>query len=191
MVTVLIFVIILGVLVFVHELGHYIASRIFGVKTFEFGFGLPPRICGWRKVNGKRKFFWGSEPVEKIESDDTIWSLNWLPIGGFVQIKGENEDAEGRDSFTAQKAWKRLIILCAGVTMNFLLAMVLLSFAFMVGAPQVLEDLSANAKVADEKIQVMQVLPESPAEQAGLAVGDEIVKIDDHVFSTVEEIQDL
>jgi regulator of sigma E protease len=181
--------VVLGVLVFVHELGHYISARIFGVKAYEFGFGLPPRICGWKKVNGKRKFFWGNQEAAKIESEDTIWSLNWLPIGGFVQIKGADTTDVGPDSCASQKPWKRAVIMSAGVTMNFLLAGILLSLAFMIGAPQVLDGAESQAEIANAKIQVYQVMPDTPAQSAGLAVGDEIIKIDSVAMSSIEEVQ--
>ena len=98
--TIIVFVLVLSVLVFVHELGHYATARMFGVKAEEFGFGFPPRVFGWKKVNGKRKFFWGSG---EHESEDTIWSLNWIPLGGFVKIKGEDGESKDPDSFAAKK----------------------------------------------------------------------------------------
>jgi regulator of sigma E protease len=102
--TIITFVVILGLLVFVHELGHFAMARRFGIKVDEFGFGFPPRIFG-------------------IKKGDTIYSINWIPLGGFVKIKGEGgEDREQQDSFAAKAAWKRVLVLSAGVLMNFLLA---------------------------------------------------------------------
>lgn len=189
--TIIVFFVILGVLVFVHEFGHYITAKLFKVDAQEFGFGLPPRICGWRKVNGKRKFFWGNKEVDEIESEDTIWSLNWLPIGGFVKIKGEDGENQESDSFATQKPWKRAIILSAGVTMNFVLAAVLLMFVFGLGAPQAIDGLEEGAVVSEPKIQIMQVVPESVAEENELAVGDVIVAINNQEIETVEQVQDL
>ena len=97
MFTVLIFIIILGLLVFVHELGHFLVARRNGVMAEEFGFGFPPRIFGLYKAkNGKRKLVWGSKEVEAI---DTIYSVNWIPLGGFVKIMGE----DGEPSSSAGK----------------------------------------------------------------------------------------
>lgn len=189
MTTLIVFLFVLGVLVFVHELGHYLTARLFKVKAYEFGFGLPPRICGWRKINGKRQFFWGNKEAEKIESDDTIWSINWLPIGGFVKIKGENGEERSPDSFISQKPWKRVIIISAGVFMNILLAIVVLSVVFMIGSPQVVDDVDLRAELKDPKIQIYQVLKDSPADKGGLKVGDEIIKVDSVNMSSVEEIQ--
>lgn len=191
MMTLLIFIAVLGILVFVHELGHFFTARLLGVKSEEFGFGFPPRICGWRKVNGKRKFFWGNQDIEKIESEDTVWSLNWLPLGGFVKIKGENGDGEDADSFGVQKAWKRIIILSAGVTMNFLLAMVLLSAVYMIGSPQAVTGEGSAAQVTDAQVQIMAVTADSPAEIAGLEIGDAIVSIDGESVEETDEVSKL
>src|SRR3990167_5413317 len=102
--TILIFIVVLGVLVFVHEFGHFITAKKAGMKVEEFGFGFPPRL--WAVKRG-----------------ETMYSINWIPLGGFVKIKGESgEQARDPDSFAAKPAWKRFIVLVAGVTMNFLLA---------------------------------------------------------------------
>ena len=188
--TLVVFVIVLAVMVFFHELGHFGTARKLGVKCDEFGFGFPPRICGWRKVNGKRNFFWGNKPTEDIKSDDTIYSMNWIPIGGFVKIKGENgEDSKDDDSFGSKKIWKRTAILSAGVTMNVVLAMVCLSIAFMIGAPQpITEDMDPNL-VRDQKIQVVSVISDTPAEEQGVQLGDVLVSINDQKFETIEQVQ--
>src|SRR3989338_4181771 len=108
LITLVIFVVILGVLIFIHELGHFVSARIFGVRVEEFGFGFPPRIIGRRK-------------------GDTIYSINWIPFGGFVRLKGEQPGSSIEpDSFSAQKPWRRAIILSAGVIMNTVLACLLL-----------------------------------------------------------------
>ena len=102
--TAIIFFLILGILVFVHELGHFVAARKNGVAVEEFGFGFPPRIFG-------------------VKKGDTLYSLNWIPLGGFVKIKGENgEDRDDPDSFGNKKIWQRAVIISAGVLMNFVLA---------------------------------------------------------------------
>ncbi|OGF31426.1 RIP metalloprotease RseP [Candidatus Falkowbacteria bacterium RIFOXYD2_FULL_35_9] len=191
-ITIIIFILILGLLVFVHELGHYVSSKKLGVKAEEFGFGIPPRIFGWKKINGKRKFFWGNKDVETIKSDDTIWSLNWLPLGGFVKIKGEDgANKADNDSFASQKAWKRVIILSAGVLMNFVLAAVLLAIAFNIGAPQVIESTSNSGGiiVGESRVQILQVVPDSPADKIGLQVGDVIVKINNEKRGVKELVQ--
>ncbi len=185
--TIIVFILVLSVLVFVHELGHYATARMFGVKAEEFGFGFPPRVFGWKKVNGKRKFFWGSG---EHESEDTIWSLNWIPLGGFVKIKGEDGENKDPDSFAAKKPWKRSIILSAGVTMNIILAAICLMLVFTLGSPQVLSNVEEGAKVTDEKMQVMSLVADSPATEAGIELGDAIVALDGLSFNEITEVQD-
>ncbi len=186
--TIVVFVAVLALLIFVHEIGHYTTAKIFKVKAEEFGFGLPPRLFGWTKKNGKRKFFWGNKEVEKLESEDTVWSINWLPLGGFVKIKGEDGENREADSFALQKAWKRTIILASGVFMNLVLAVVLLSAVLMIGAPQVIDN--ENQSAQDAKIQILQVLPDSPAALAGLKTGDVILKVDDFNPAETSQVAD-
>ncbi|MFH2136092.1 MAG: RIP metalloprotease RseP [Patescibacteria group bacterium] len=169
--TIIVFILILGLLVFVHELGHFVAARKSGVKVEEFGFGFPPRIFG-------------------IKRGETIYSLNWIPLGGFVKIKGEDgENREEEDSFAHKKIWRRMVILAAGVLMNFILAAVLLSIGFMVGLPQVINGENGYAKVRDAKVQVVQILENMPAAEAGLEPGDAILEIDGQKIEDVEAMQ--
>ncbi len=186
--TLFIFIIVLGVMVFFHELGHFWTARKFGVKTDEFGFGLPPRICGWKKINGKRKFFWGNEDVEKSNSEDTVYSLNWIPLGGFVKIKGENgEDKQDQDSFVSKKIWQRLVIISAGVVMNVFLTFVCLTGAYLVGAPTPVDENTATPE--SFTVQIMEVKESSPAKEAGLQPGDTILRLDGQPFTKMTEIQ--
>lgn len=169
--TIIVFVLILGLLVFVHELGHFVAARKNGVKVEEFGFGFPPRIFG-------------------IKKGETIYSINWIPLGGFVKIKGEDgENKEDEDSFSHKKIWRRAVILTAGVFMNFVLAAVLLSIGFMVGLPQVINGENGYAKVRDARVQVVQILEGTPAAEADVLVGDTILEIDGRKVEDVEEMQ--
>ena len=168
--TVLLFIAILSVLVFVHELGHFLMARACGMKVEEFGFGFPPRAFG-------------------VKKGDTLYSINWIPIGGFVKIKGENgNDRKDPDSFSSKTAWQRFLVLIAGVVMNFLLAIVLLSIGFMVGLPTVIESkLPDQAHLAKDHLSVMQVLPGSPAAKAGVVTGDAIASIDGNVIVNAED----
>lgn len=203
---ILVFIFILGLLIFVHELGHFAMARRFGVRAEEFGFGFPPRILGWQKdKNGKLKFFWRHKaPFEEKEKDPesdkdiyvnnggTIYSLNLIPIGGFVKIKGEmGESPEDKDSFANQKAGKRSMILAAGVTMNILLAVVLLTFGLTIGLPQVIDETTPqSAIIREEKIQISLIQKKSPAEEASLKSGDVILTVDGNQFTSIEKIQD-
>ncbi len=172
----IIFLLVLSVLVLIHEAGHFLAARLFKVKAEEFGYGFPPRIFGFVKVDGKWKYV---SRKDETKYKNTIWSVNWLPFGGFVRIKGENpdDDVNDSDSFHAVAIWKRIIILAAGVTMNWFLAFVLFALIFMLGVPTILEDLPKGAVIEDKTINITQTLKDQPAEKAGLMAGDQIIKI--------------
>lgn len=187
--TIIIFILVLSLLVFVHELGHFWVARRFGVKSEEFGFGFPPRAFGiykstkggWKKVHGNK---------EVKDAADTIYSVNWIPLGGFVKIKGEDgESTNEKDSFAAKPIWQRAAILLAGVTMNIVLAGVLIIFGFMLGLPQVLDDVGPGAIVSERQIQIVNVNEGSPADEAGLQIGDAILKIDGTEFTDGDKLQ--
>ncbi|HBL39719.1 TPA: hypothetical protein DDZ10_03565 [Candidatus Uhrbacteria bacterium] len=171
--TIILFLVLLSLLVFVHELGHFWMARRAGMKVDEFGFGFPPRLFG-------------------IKRKGTTYSINWIPLGGFVKIKGESgSHTDESDSFAAKSAWRRFLVLIAGVGMNVVLAAALFGIGFMVGLPSViLDDVSARAHVRDEAIRIVQVLTDSPAEAAGLKLGDVVVSVDDQLFSGVEPLYD-
>lgn len=159
MLTALIFIAVIGVLVLVHESGHFITAKRAGMKVEEFGFGFPPRL-------------WG------IKRGETTYSVNLIPFGGFVKIYGE--DGEYRDmpeSFASKPIGTRLQVIVAGVAMNFLLAAFLLMLGNYVGIRVGIDDgadgLSAVAQ--DTKVQILRVVENSPAQEAGLKVFDEIV----------------
>ncbi len=150
LITIFVFAIILSLLVFVHELGHFLVAKKIGIKVEEFGFGLPPRI-------------WG------VKKGETIYSINALPIGGFVRLLGEDEveieeKEERQRYFFARSKKERSAVLLAGVTMNFLLAVIIISFIFTQGV-----------LVPTEHVRIQKVLENSPAQAAGLQEGDVIV----------------
>ncbi len=129
------FIGILLVLVVLHEFGHFVAAKAFGVKVLEFGVGFPPKIWG-------KKF------------GETEYTVNWLPIGGFVRLLGEEDPTDPR-SLAAQARWKRLTVLYAGVGMNFGLAILLMAVGFMIPRERSLS-----------LAQIVQVAPDSPAAEA-------------------------
>ncbi len=161
--TIIIFVIILALLVLVHEFGHFIVAKKSGMQVEEFGFGFPPRLFSVRK-------------------GETVYSVNAVPLGGFVKIMGENnEGAENPRSFINKGFWPRLLTLIAGVAMNFILAWVLFSIGFGLGLPTVIapgDQIPAHARISAEHLTVLDVSKGSPAEQAGLQQGDEIISYD-------------
>jgi regulator of sigma E protease len=163
-------------------------ARRFGIKADEFGFGFPPRLGGiYKNDQGKWKFVWGGKEVRDCPT--TIYSLNWIPMGGFVKLNEDDATSSDPNHFINKKIWQRAVVLSAGVSMNVLLAIVLISFGLMIGMPQDLEALSPGAKVASRQIQIVHVLPNTPANQAGLVVGDSIVSIDNKTFLTYQELQ--
>lgn len=173
MLTLIIFLAVLSLLVFVHEFGHFIAARRAGVTVEEFGFGFPPRLFGWKR-------------------GQTTYSVNWIPLGGFVKLKGESgEAARDPDSFAHKKVWQRAMIIAAGVLMNFFLAAVLLTVGFIRGLPHVAEELPRGARVEDVRIAIGRVLEGSPAEAARIEPGDVILAIDEQEgFITAEAVQE-
>ena len=189
MTTILIFVVLLGLLVFVHELGHFFVAKWNGIKSHEFGFGFPPRLCGFVKddATGRYRIVWGNEDVK---SENTIYSINWIPLGGFVRIKGEDgTDTKDPESFAGKPAWTRIKVLAAGVFMNFVLAWVLISVVFMLGLPQAI-DPSERAKYPDARIQIIEVQRGTPAEMMGLKMGDEVVKINGEKAESLEMVRE-
>ncbi len=200
LVTIIVFLLVLSILVFVHELGHFVTARFFGVKAEEFGLGFPPRGIGWYKNQaGKWQKVLGNRSLDSLQESEqesrrpasTVYSLNWLPIGGFVKIKGENggEKEEG-DSFSSKTIARRIAILSAGVIMNVVLAWFLFSLGYMIGLPQSSNTVSKYARVSDSQVLVSEVMPESPAASAGLKVGDAIIKVNEVMVNNEKTLQD-
>lgn len=161
-------------LVVLHEFGHMVAAKRNGVVVEEFGVGFPPRA-------------WGKK-LRKKKGDNTLYSLNWLPLGGFVKLKGEHDDATSKGSFGAARLKTKVKILLAGVGMNFLTAFVLLTGLFLVGAPKLpFESLDfygkeqvyikSDTKVIASKTYVGSVSDKSPAQEGGLDTGNVIISI--------------
>lgn len=160
--SIIIFILILGILVFVHELGHFAVAKFFGIRVDEFGMGFPPRA------------------VKLFSRNGTDYTLNWIPFGGFVKIYGEDSleknDPDYQKSLISKKWWQQILVLIAGVTMNVLLAWVLFSASFMIGAPTPASQVTHFEKLKNPQLTVLGVLPESPAFEAGFQAGDIIQK---------------
>ena len=148
LITIVEFIIFFGLMIFVHELGHFVSGRIFKVNIEEFGFGYPPRM------------------VKLFTAKGTIFSLNWIPFGGFVRFKGEDNPGEP-GSLASEKPWKRLIILSSGAIMNILTGILIFSLVF------------AQTGIPDSnRVQILEVAPDSPAQTAGIQAGDLVISVD-------------
>lgn len=184
MITVFIFLAVLSVLVLAHELGHYVAARLCGVKAEEFGFGFPPRLLGFVKENG----VWKRVPNRGNKTyASTIWSINWLPLGGFVRMKGEEGRPGDRDAFASKGIFARLFILSAGVLMNWVVATIIFAIGFLIGVPSDLEGVPPGAHIRDQRVEIVQVVSNSAAAQAGLVVGDRLLRVQDQPIQTANE----
>jgi regulator of sigma E protease len=155
-------------LVIAHEWGHYIVARRNGVKAEEFGLGLPPRAIGKKLKSGM------------------IISLNWLPIGGFVKLKGENDSDKRKGSFGSASLWSKSKIIMAGVTVNLVIGLLLLTFLALAGMPRLItketvgEDqftVASDTKVISQNLMAGYVQPNSPASSIGLESRDVIVQV--------------
>ncbi|HHH12305.1 MAG TPA: hypothetical protein ENJ77_00320 [Candidatus Moranbacteria bacterium] len=186
MMTLVVFVLLLGLLIFVHELGHFVVARRNGITCHEFGFGFPPRLVGLVKDNGKWRIIGGKD---KKEYRGTIYSLNWIPLGGFVRIKGEDGQDRAPDSFAAKSAWVRFKVLVAGVFMNALLAWVLFSLALTLGMPE------AVSPEEEADVSVLAVSVDSAAMKMGLRMGDVLrsgcLEGECRDFSKISDLQDF
>jgi regulator of sigma E protease len=171
--TIIAFIVVLGVLIFVHELGHFLTAKRAGLTVEEFGFGFPPRIFS-------------------IMRGGTRYSINLIPFGGFVKILGEGgEEQKNPKSFAAKGVGVRSIIVAAGIIMNFLLAYVLLVIVNTAGISTAIEpdmQLPANAHLEAPVVTITQVDEGSPAHEAGLRPGDQIASINGTVITDEQSV---
>ncbi len=174
-------------LVVAHEFGHFIAARRNGVKVNEFGIGFPPRAIAWvrnpdwkKGKKGVKKWLrlpkseWG-KPQKTL-----IFSLNWLPIGGFCSMDGESDADKRPGTFGSASFWSKTKILFAGVVMNWLVAFVLLTILAFTGMPQFIEHqfyLGNDAEIIGDGVTVHEVIEDSPADKAGFRPGDQIISV--------------
>lgn len=162
--SILLFIVILALLIFVHELGHFLVAKRAGIRVDEFGIGFPPRL--WSKKVG-----------------ETVYSVNAFPVGGFVKIFGENpneESVRGPDSarsFVHKPKWQQAAVVSAGVIFNLLFAWMLLTVGFMAGVPYSADDSMYGARVENVELTIISVAEHSPAFSAGLKSGDQILSL--------------
>ncbi|MEK9195744.1 MAG: site-2 protease family protein, partial [Patescibacteria group bacterium] len=181
-----IFLIILGFVLFIglvvaHEWGHFIAARRAGVEVEEFGIGFPPKAWG-KKIETKKSKF--------------LLSVNWLPLGGFVRLKGENDAATAKGSYGAASLPDKTKIMVAGVVMNFLVAYIMFVIIALIGMPQIVPDqfnIASDSKVTRQvenknKTSLAKVVSGSPADKAGLKEGDVVQLINGNKITNPAQI---
>lgn len=179
---IIIFILILSVLVIVHEAGHFWIARRNGVKVEEFGIGYPPRFCGWYKSikTGKWRFFKGNNCDKRSDIKNTMYSINFIPFGGFVRLLGQESDSNSKESYSQKSPWTRAKIIFAGAGMNFLLALLLLTIWFWI-----------VPKNLPNEIVVVAVEKNSVAESIGIKPNDFITKINNQTISSYEQLQEF
>lgn len=177
MLTFIAFIFVFGILVFVHELGHFLMARKLGVRVEEFGFGFPPKI--WSK-----------------EKKGTRYSINLIPLGGFVKLYGENGEGAGeKDSYISKKKYEKILILLSGVFMNFMLTVLLLSVLYSIGFKGFIPGMEKHKGVKNtQKIEILEVEKGTPAALV-LKEGDivkaiegEQIYLDTELFQKINDI---
>ncbi|MDP2587583.1 MAG: RIP metalloprotease RseP [bacterium] len=172
LVTVIVFIVVLGVLVLVHEFGHFYTAKKAGLEVEEFGFGFPPRLASFTRGG-------------------TRYSINLIPFGGFVKILGEGgEERSSPKSFSGRGVGIRALIVSAGIIMNFILAAVLFTVTNTLGVKTAIDDqtvLPSYAEVSAREVTVALVDKDGPADQAGLRGGDVLVSVAGSQPTSIEE----
>lgn len=169
----LVFIVVLSLLIFVHELGHFVVAKLSGVKVEEFAFGFPPRLIS-------------------VKRGETNYSINLIPIGGYVKMLGEDGGTEDPRAFSSKSVGKRLAVVVAGVTMNIILAVILITIGFSIGMSPLQSTPSQLGGQQKSITLIAGVEKNSPASRAGLELGDKVqsVKIGEQE-DTINSIKDL
>jgi len=164
--TILVFAFVFGILVFVHEFGHFFMAKLMGVRVEVFSWGYGKRLVG-------------------VKRGDTDYRISMIPLGGFVKFSGEEAEDEGKEldpkDFMAKKRWERFLVLVMGSVMNMILALFLMAVINMAGV--------SAAEYLNQKPVIGWIEPGSPAEKAGLVVGDEILRINDRKTDTWSDVE--
>lgn len=195
---VIIGIIILMLLVIAHEFGHFIMARRNGVKVNEFGIGFPPRAIAWVRnpkweKGSKTEKKWLRLPKSEWNKpqDTLIFSINWLPIGGFCAMDGESDADTRKGTFGAASFWGKTKILFGGVLMNWLVAFIILTILAFTGMPQFIDHqfyLGQDAEMLGGGVSVLEVVDGSPAAAAGFIAGDKIIRVGDHDVLTPADV---
>lgn len=167
-------------LVAVHELGHGLVARRNGVNVEEFGIGFPPKV-------------WGKKLKSSILGKNVHYTINALPLGGFVRLQGEHDAADKKGDYGAASFWVKTKILLAGVVVNWLTAVVLLTILAVVGIPKILPNqfsVASDTIASNAPVSLSKVTDDSPAAKAGLKKGDEIVRFNGRAIADPVALSD-
>lgn len=174
-------VIALTVLVVLHELGHALVARRNGVRVEEFGIGFPPAAY---KKNVKKSFL----------GKNVVYSVNWLPLGGFVKLQGEHDDDKKPGDYGAATFWQKTKILLAGVMMNWLTAVILLTILAWFGLPQLVPHqftVASDTHVIYNPVVLASIEKDLPAENAGLKSGDAVISVNGEKIETSAQLSEV
>ncbi|MGB4957375.1 MAG: M50 family metallopeptidase [Candidatus Saccharimonas sp.] len=174
-------VIVLTLLVVAHELGHALVARRYGTVVEEFGIGFPPKA-------------WSKKVKKSFLGDNVEFSINWLPLGGFVKMQGEHDTDTKKGDYGAMTFWQKTQVLLAGVVVNWVLAGVLISLLALVGLPKILPNqfyLPQDATITRQPVELAAIQKDLPAAKAGLQQGDQILKLSVHEVTTPESLSEL
>lgn len=169
--------VVLVILVVLHELGHAIVAKRNGVVVEEFGIGFPPKAWGKKLKNG------------------VLFTINWLPLGGFVKLQGEHDAATKKGDYGAATFWQKTKILLAGVVANWVVAVLLLTgLALTSGIPKIIPDqfsIPSDTTTVSTPVQITSLVDNYPAEKAGLQAGDKIIRFGGESIESVQQLIDV
>lgn len=174
-------VIVLTVLVVAHELGHALVARRYGTVVEEFGVGFPPKV-------------WAKKLKKSFLGKDVTYSFNALPLGGFVKLQGEHDDDAGPGDYGRLTFWQKTQVLLAGVAVNWILAIILVTVLAWIGLPKVLPNqfsVPSDTQTISRPVQLASLSSGMPGDKAGLKVGDEITRFAGQSIATPEQLTQL
>lgn len=174
--------IVLTILVALHELGHAMAAKKNGVELEEFGIGFPPNAWSFKKK------------TDRILPKGTKVSINWLPLGGFVKLKGEHDSDNKKGDYGSSSFWGKTQILFAGVAVNWFVAILIFTLLSLFGMPRALDNqfyMKEDARIVQGEVVVSAVSDGLPAAEAGIKSGDKIISIDNQFITSPSQISEI